>query len=176
MTSVGRPGRPLWTGSARGTLFVVLSAGLVAAAIVTAALTVVVGPWMLTMVPAFAVTAAVLAPFRRVTVTVTDEQVRVDFAGPWWPPIRLARERIRAVEVVDVRPWRHGGYGYRGSLRLFHRLAVVVRRGPGLRFELEPRGWLVVTVDRPDGALAAFGLPGPGRSTGPRGLRSPRRR
>ncbi len=144
-------------------------------AVAFAGLVPVFGPGVIPAVGGFALAAAVGAPFRRVTVTIDDEEFAVDFAAPWWPAIRLARERIRRVEVVDVKPWRAGGYGYRGSLRLFGRLAVVVRPGPGLGLDLTPRGRLIVTVDDAEGAAAVLGATEPPARTGGRDRAAPAR-
>jgi hypothetical protein len=40
-----------------------------------------------------------------------------------------------------------GGWGYRGSRRLFRKAAVVLRAGPALRLDLADDTQLVVTVD-----------------------------
>ncbi len=60
---------------------------------------------------------------------------------------------IDRVDVVDVSPWRWGGIGYRGSLRLLGRAALVTRAGPGLRVTLTSGRRFSVTVDEP-GAFA----------------------
>ena len=44
-------------------------------------------------------------------------------------------------------PMEHGGWGYRGSLRLTQRAAVVVRSGLALRLELQGGKRLSITVD-----------------------------
>lgn len=42
-----------------------------------------------------------------------------------------------------------GGWGYRGSLRLIRRAALVTRRGDALELELSRRRRFIVTVDQP---------------------------
>ena len=58
----------------------------------------------------------------------------------WGPdPVGLAPsslEDIVQVTVLDVRPLQWGGWGYRGSVRLFHQAAWVLHRGPGIRLDL----------------------------------------
>lgn len=105
---------------------------------------------------ALLVGSAIAAPFRRITVLIRQKRLTVEFAGPYWRPLVLPLDRIETVSVVDVRPMRHGGWGYRGSLRLFKRLAVVLRSGPGIRIELVGGGWLVITVDDAESACAAL--------------------
>ena len=56
---------------------------------------------------------------------------------------------IDRVDVVDVSPWHWGGFGYRGSLRLLGRAALVTRPGPGLRVTLASGRRFVLTVDEP---------------------------
>jgi hypothetical protein len=41
----------------------------------------------------------------------------------------------------------HGGWGYRGSLKLFGRAAVVLRGGEGLQLDLADDKVLTITVD-----------------------------
>ena len=68
--------------------------------------------------------------------------------GPFeWPRTRIALTQTGSTEAIDVRPMQHGGWGYRGSLHLFPRAAVVVRAGQGIRLDLVDGKRFVVTVD-----------------------------
>jgi hypothetical protein len=49
-----------------------------------------------------------------------------------------------------------GGWGYRGSLRLIRRAALVTRRGDALELELSGRRHFIVTVDEPDDFVSAL--------------------
>jgi hypothetical protein len=49
-----------------------------------------------------------------------------------------------------------GGWGYRGSLRLMRRAALVTRRGNALELELSRRRRFIVTVDEPDDFVSAL--------------------
>jgi hypothetical protein len=49
-----------------------------------------------------------------------------------------------------------GGWGYRGSLRLIRRAALVTRRGEALELELSRRRHFIVTVDEPDAFVSAL--------------------
>lgn len=91
--------------------------------------------------------ALVFLQFRRITVTVDETHLRTTFA---WPLVRVAiplAEIERLEYVPDLRPVRYGGWGYRGSLRLFRRAAVILRRGPGVIFALTGERRFIVTVD-----------------------------
>lgn len=71
-----------------------------------------------------------------------------------WGPLGLPRttvplrDIVRA-EAIDIRPMEWGGWGYRGSLRVLGRAAIVMRAGPGLRLDLTSGRVLAVTVDDP---------------------------
>jgi hypothetical protein len=71
-----------------------------------------------------------------------------------WGPLGLPcttiplRDIVR-VEAIDIRPMEWGGWGYRGSLRVLGRAAIVMRAGPGLRLDLTSGRVLAVTVDDP---------------------------
>ena len=49
-----------------------------------------------------------------------------------------------------------GGWGYRGSLRLIRRAALVTRRGDALELQLSRQRRFIVTVDRPDDFVSAL--------------------
>jgi hypothetical protein len=82
-----------------------------------------------------------VALFVDVRVEIDDVGVRVR-SPISFPRVWIPFDRITAVQAVDVRPMKVGGWGYRGSMRLFRRAA-----GPGQRFDLRDRRTFVVTVD-----------------------------
>ena len=91
--------------------------------------------------------AVVLWHFRRITVTVDETHLRTAFAGPLLR-VRIPLADIDRLEFVpDLRPVRYGGWGYRGSLRLLGKAAVVLRRGEGVIFALRGDRRYIVTVD-----------------------------
>ena len=93
-----------------------------------------------------------------VHVQVTGDALRVLYAGSLRRPVTtVPLADVETAEVVAVRPMRHGGWGYRGSLRLLRRAAVILRKGPGARFGLRGGRVFLVTVDDPDGLVAAVG-------------------
>ena len=88
-----------------------------------------------------------LALMGSLRVSVNERALQIRYGQLGWPRQRIALDRIRAAEPFDLVPIDHEGWGYRGSLRLFGRAAVVVRAGPALRLELEGNKRFAVTVD-----------------------------
>jgi hypothetical protein len=94
---------------------------------------------------------AVLIPLSTEMATAV---VCVDQRGLWvhWGTFGLWRtgvplsDVVRA-EAIDIHPLQWGGWGYRGSLKVMGRAAVVLRKGPGMRLELRGDRVLAVTVD-----------------------------
>ena len=139
-----------WTGTARSAWFVVLAGcDLVIAVAITGAGHPAAGALMLAVVAAFAL-------FVEVRVIVDDDGLHVRTGPLAWPSVTIPIEEIEAATAIDVRPWRWGGWGYRGSLRLFSRAAWVVRAGPGVRLDLTRGRRFVVTVDDADAGAAAI--------------------
>ena len=99
--------------------------------------------------------ALVAMPFSKIRVTVDPVALTVRFRGPGWLRVRIRIAQVEEVSSLDVNPLRWGGWGYRGSLRLFRRAAVVVRKGPGIRLNLTRRRVFVVTVDDAEQGAAA---------------------
>lgn len=129
--------RAAWHGEARNALL--LWAG---AALGVAALAVRPPRW-----PVLLFVALALVDCALVRVSVSAERVRVAL-GPWgWPRLRVRTADVVRATAEDVRPMANGGWGYRGSRRLFKRAAVVVRGGEGLVLALRDGTRLVVTVD-----------------------------
>jgi hypothetical protein len=108
--------------------------------------------------------APVLLAVGALVVMAARVRVRIDASGltadpgRWHrPSVHIALEDIDQVTALDVRPLRWGGWGYRGSLRLFRRAAWIVRAGPGLRLDLRDGRRFVVTVDEALAGAAALG-------------------
>jgi hypothetical protein len=90
--------------------------------------------------------AVVLVHFRHITVTVDETHLRTHFAGPV-VRVSIPLAEIERLEFVpDLRPVRYGGWGYRGSLHLLKRAAVILRRGEGVIFALTGNRRFIVTV------------------------------
>ncbi|HJR25638.1 MAG TPA: hypothetical protein VJ804_09205 [Acidimicrobiales bacterium] len=97
-----------------------------------------------------------LVSFASVVVTIDERGVGVR-SGPFgWPRIRLPLGLVEEAEPTHLGPTTWGGWGYRGSLRLFRRAAWVVRSGPGLRLQLVGGQRFFVSVDDADEAAAVL--------------------
>jgi hypothetical protein len=130
-----------WTAGARWA--VPAAVGMV---VVCVALSVAVG----LVVPAIAgvVAGLLIVEFRRIEVTVDETHLCTAFAFPGLIRVRIPLADIeRLGYVADLRPVRYGGWGYRGSLRLLKKAAVVLRRGPAVIFALSGDRRYIVTVD-----------------------------
>lgn len=103
-------------------------------------------------------TAGVLELFSRIRVTVNERFVTIHYGHLGWVRQRIRVSRIGRANSLEVVPMAHGGWGYRGSLTLFRRAAVVVRRGPGLSLIFDETRQLTITVD--DASTAAKLLSG----------------
>ena len=100
---------------------------------------------MVLLVPAIATTT-----FSRIRVTADRSGLHVGYGFLGWPRTSVPLRRIAAARAIDVRPTDWGGWGYRGSLTLMKRAAVVLRAGPGIRLDLHDGKVFVVTIDDPD--------------------------
>ena len=98
------------------------------------------------MIP-IAVVGILLATWSRLRMDVTSEEVRVHWGHLGFPVNRVRVADIVGVEAVAIRPAHAGGWGYRGSRRLFRSAAALVRRGPAIKLHLERGRAFIVTVD-----------------------------
>ncbi len=129
-----------WTCRARWAL--PAAVGVLAAGVLFTVLTEAVVPAVIAAVAAVAV-----LHFRRITVTLDEAQLRTTFALPLIR-VNIPLAEIERLEYVpDLRPVRYGGWGYRGSLRLLKKAAVMLRRGPGVIFALSRDRRYIITVD-----------------------------
>lgn len=87
------------------------------------------------------------------TVTVDARGLGLQWGLFGWPRQMIPIDRIVVASVEDIKPAQWGGWGYRGSLRLFGRAAAVLRAGEGLVCDLADGARFAVTVD--DAATAA---------------------
>ena len=88
--------------------------------------------------------------FSRVRARADREGLQVRYGWLPWPRTKLPIEAIESASAIEVNPLQWGGWGYRGSLKLAKRAAVVLRRGPGLRLDLSDGSVFVITVEDPD--------------------------
>jgi hypothetical protein len=147
--TVGPTERIAWIGSASARWLIGLAALLVVLGVVQS---IVLSP----LSGAIVVVAGVaLASFSSLHVIASSRGVRVRGALGW-PRLTLPLDRIDSAEAITVQPMQWGGWGYRGSLRLFRRAAWVVRRGGGLKLNLRDGKIFVVTVDHAEEAAAVL--------------------
>jgi hypothetical protein len=88
----------------------------------------------------------------KIRVTVNERELTIRYGRLGWLRQRVAIERVLAATVFELDPWAHRGWGYRGSLRLLGKVAIVVRAGSALRLDLRDGKCLSVTVDDADTA------------------------
>jgi hypothetical protein len=156
--------RAMWIGRARGRWALPLAAVLVASGV---ALGLLANIW----IGALAVLlGAVALPFTSLRVRADRHGVELRYGPFGWPRSRIALAEIRSAGALELAPLQWGGWGYRGSRRLFRKAAVVLRAGPALRLELADDTLLVVTVDDAEAGagllndLLARGPAAPGRA------------
>jgi hypothetical protein len=101
------------------------------------------------------IVALVGLPFMSVRVLVDSRGVQLSFGPLGWPKKVIPLGKIRQARGIDVMPMAYGGYGYRGSMKLRGRVAIVLRGGEGLELGLEGNKRLIITVD---GAEEGAGL------------------
>ena len=101
---------------------------------------------------ALMLTGGLVAQFAVIRVVADSTGLQVAYGPFKFPRTRVTIDRIARASAIDVRPMRWGGWGYRGSLTVGRRAAVVVRGGPGLRLDLTNGKVFVVTIDDPQRA------------------------
>lgn len=138
--------RALWVGTARNHWALPLSLIGVGAGVALGA----DQGWM-SALPILVVAPAVWL-LASVRVSASAAGVKVAYGPLRWPVTHIPLRRVARAAAVEVVP---AGWGYRGSLRLFGRAAVIVRKGEGLELSLTGGQSFVVTVD---GAVTAAAL------------------
>ncbi len=138
---LGEGERVFWVGHAEN-LWIALA---VLGALVVAAVFIARGTWLMAAVH-FGI-AVLLEHFTRLRVTVSGQRLTIFYGHLGWVRQRIPLSRIQRASTFELVPMAHGGWGYRGSLGLWRRAAVVVRRGVALRLELEGGRQLTITVD-----------------------------
>ncbi|MGY6502432.1 MAG: hypothetical protein ACXIVQ_16220 [Acidimicrobiales bacterium] len=109
--------------------------------------------WIGLVVIASGVPAVLLS---RIEVFADCRGLTVTYGPGRWPRTLIPAERIAVASAVDVVPAEWGGWGYRGSVRLFRHGAVVLRAGPGIRVDLADGRRFAVTIDDPETAAAVL--------------------
>lgn len=108
---------------------------------------------------------AVLQLFSQVRVRLDASELGIRYGYLGGLRQRIALERISAARATHLEPMDHGGWGYRGSMRLRGRAALVVRAGAALELDLDDGKRFSITVDDAENAArrinAAVALRGP---------------
>jgi lysylphosphatidylglycerol synthetase-like protein (DUF2156 family) len=130
-----------WTGRARLAWWLVLVLIAIGAVIAVSARSVLVGA-----LPA-AVLLLVYLAFGWIRVSVDARGLRIRYGLLPRPVTSVPLDHIRRAERIDLRPLDWGGWGYRGSRRVFRRAAVVLRSGDAIKLTLTDGSELAVTVD-----------------------------
>ncbi len=95
----------------------------------------------------FVCVGLVFVPFSSIRVRAGLAGVTIEYGPFLWPRQRIAMDRIVTADAIDLRPMEHGGWGYRGSVTLMGRAAIVVRGGEALDLRLTGGQRLTITVD-----------------------------
>jgi hypothetical protein len=97
-------------------------------------------------VPAALLVLVYLA-FGWIRVSVDARGLRIRYGLLPWPVTSVPLGDIRRAERIDLRPLEWGGWGYRGSRKVFARAAVVLRGGDAIKLQLTDGSKFAVTVD-----------------------------
>ena len=97
-----------------------------------------------------------LASFATVLVTIDGRGIAIRSGLIGWPRVRFPLSLIEEAEPAEVRPIGLGGWGYRGSLRLFKRAAWVLRAGEGRRLQMRGGQHFLVSIDDAGEAAAVL--------------------
>ncbi len=103
--------------------------------------------------------------FVSITLRVDPGAVTISYGGRLqWPVTCIPLSAVGRVDVVDLIPQRHGGWGYRGGIKDLGHASVILGRGPGLRFLLRDETVFCVSLDDAEAAKRAIDslLPDPG--------------
>ncbi len=132
----------MWHRSMSTRLFVLVGLAVVAVGVVLA----VLGEGAVAIVMA-ALGGLIIAGLSRIGVSADQRGLTVSYGWWAWPRTVIPVRDMASVDAIDIDPGQWGGWGYRGSLRLFDRAAVVLRSGEGLRVKLRNGSTFAVTVD-----------------------------
>ena len=82
-----------------------------------------------------------------IRVSVDARGLRIRYGLLPWPVTSIPLNHIRRAERIDLAPLAWGGWGYRGSRKVFARAAVVLRGGDAIKLQLTDGSEFAVTVD-----------------------------
>jgi hypothetical protein len=95
----------------------------------------------------FVLVGVAFLAFASVSVSVTHDGVRVRSGRLGWPAVRFSLDGVASASHIEAKPLTLGGWGYRGSVRVFGRASWILRGGEALQLDLVGGGRFVVTVD-----------------------------
>jgi len=136
-----------------------------AALVLSAVVAVFTVPWL----GAILLLSVAMLSLARIRVRADRAGLLVRYGFMGWPRTRVPIDRIQRASAIDVRPMQWGGWGYRGSLTLMRRAAIVLRAGPGIRLDLTGGKVFVVTMDDPQTPAALLNAEVAGRAATDRG-------
>lgn len=90
----------------------------------------------------------------RLVAEITEEAFVVRWGITRWPVRRIPWSDVEAISVVEIDPWRWGGWGYRWNPGK-KATAAVVRGGPGIQLDLSDGRRFLVTVPDAEAGVAA---------------------
>lgn len=143
---------PSWSGEAHNGWFPLLVVLVLGHGAATAVLLAKVGGTAPLLNVAHLLALAAFELFARIRVRITERELCIRYGHIGWLRQRLSLERVASARAFDLKPLEHGGWGYRGNLRLFGRASCVVRGGPALELTLEGGKRFSVTLDDADAA------------------------
>ena len=150
-----RPGeRAVWVSSSRNRIFVYVAAVVGGVGVIGG---IVRSPIAFVAV-LFALT---LAAFAVLHVQADRSGLTIHYGPLPFPRTHIDVADIASAEAIDIRPLKWGGWGYRGSLRMTRRAAVVNRGGPGLKLTMNDGRQFAVTVDDPETGAALLNAVAP---------------
>lgn len=93
------------------------------------------------------VLAVLLLMFARVSLSIDRVGLSITYGLFAFPRQTIPMSEIVSAEAIIVRPLAYGGWGYRGSLHVFGKAALVLRAGVAIKLLLANGKTFVVTVD-----------------------------
>lgn len=148
---------PIWQQTVKASWMTFLVVSFAAEVVLFAALAIFVmaGMWVV-VVLLVALGVGLVACFAVVDIAIDGDGIHVRYGSFGWPKFDVPPDEIESAEVADIRPMKWGGWGYRGSLKMIKRAGVIQRAGPGIHVNLTQGRMLAMTIDDPEGAVAAL--------------------
>jgi hypothetical protein len=118
---------------------------------------------LVVLVVVFVGLSAALLLFNRIIVRVVDTPKGRSLEIVYGPGglVRqvFSSENLVSAVARNLSFMQMGGYGYRGSVKILRRAALVTRQGDALEVQLAGKRRFIVTVDQPADFVTALDLP-----------------